>query len=76
MYRGHEGIRELLRDLYEAYFEFHTEYSEIRDHGDRLIGIGRIRTRGKGSGAETESPLGSVAEFKNGTRKRKSTPGC
>jgi ketosteroid isomerase-like protein len=66
VYRGHEGIREWLRDLYETLSEIQAEYSEIRDLGDRTVAIGRIRARGTASGAETESPIGSVVEFKNG----------
>ena len=56
VYRGHEGVREMLRDLNEAFAEIHIEISEIRDLGDRLVAIGRTRARGKESGAETESP--------------------
>jgi ketosteroid isomerase-like protein len=66
VYRGHEGFREGLRDLYEALGETDIEYSEIRDLGDRTVGIGRIRARGRESGAETESPHASVVDFKNG----------
>ena len=66
VYRQHEGVRELLRDLYEALAEIHIEISEIRDLGDRIVGIGRIRARGKESGAETESPFGYVTDIKNG----------
>ena len=66
VYRGHEGVRRLFREIYDAFDEIHVEYSEFRDLGDRVVGIGRIRMRGKGSGAETESPTGSVVEFKNG----------
>ncbi len=62
VYRGHEGVRELLRDLDEALAEIHIEFSEIRDLGDQVVAIGRVRTRGKASGAETEAPLGSVAD--------------
>lgn len=65
MHRGYEGVRELLRDLDEAFVQIHVEYSEIRDLGDRIVAIGRIRTRGKESGVETESPIGSVTEIKN-----------
>jgi ketosteroid isomerase-like protein len=65
VYRGHEGYRELLRDLDEAFAEVDTEFSEIRDLGDRLLAIGRIRTRGKASGAVTESPFCYLAEFKD-----------
>ena len=66
VFRGHDGVRELFRDLYEAFGEFQIEYSEIRDLGDRLVASGRWLTRGEGSGAETGSPLAVVADFKNG----------
>src|SRR5512134_1265214 len=57
VYRGREGVRKLWRDLYSAFVEIHVEFPEIRDLGDRVLGIGRISTRGKESGAETESPF-------------------
>jgi ketosteroid isomerase-like protein len=66
VYRGHEGVREMLRDLYEAFAETHVELSEIRDLGDRLVAIGRTRARGNESGAETESPWAGVTEYKDG----------
>jgi ketosteroid isomerase-like protein len=56
----------MLRDLNEAFGEIHIEISEIRDLGDRLVAIGRTRTRGKASGAETETPLAFVTEIRNG----------
>jgi ketosteroid isomerase-like protein len=43
-----------------------VEFQEIRDLGDQLVAIGSLRTRGKESGAQTESPWGAVAEYKNG----------
>jgi ketosteroid isomerase-like protein len=66
MYRGHEVYRQLLRNLDEAFAEIDTEYSEIRDLGDRVLAIGRIRTRGKASGVETESAFCYLTEFRNG----------
>ncbi len=66
VYRGHDGVREMLRDLYQAFDEIHIEISEIRDLGDGLVAIGRNRARGKGSGAETETPFALVTEIKNG----------
>jgi ketosteroid isomerase-like protein len=66
VYRGHEGVRELLRDASEALDEIHVEFSNIQGRGDQVVAIGRIRTRGKASGAETESPLGYVAELRDG----------
>ena len=65
-YRGHEGVRELWQELGEAFAEFQIEISEIQDLGERVVGIGHVRRRGKASGAEVESPIGYVVEFKNG----------
>src|SRR5262245_4618114 len=65
-YRGHEGVREWFRDQNEAFAEVLLDYSEFRDFGERVVGIGRLRTRGKVSGVETESPVAWVVEFKEG----------
>ena len=66
VFRGYDGVREMMRDLNEAFGEIHIEITEIRDLGDRLLAIGRTRARGKGSGVPTETPLGLVTEVKNG----------
>src|SRR5438093_11610738 len=66
VFRGHDGVREMIRDLNEAFGEFHFEVSEIQDLGDRLVAIGRVRARGETSGAETETPLAMVSEVRNG----------
>ncbi|MGH2966568.1 MAG: nuclear transport factor 2 family protein [Solirubrobacterales bacterium] len=66
VFRGHDGVREMIRDLNEAFGEFRIEISEVRDPGDRLVAIGHVRARGKGSGAETETPFALVTEIKNG----------
>jgi ketosteroid isomerase-like protein len=64
--RGHDGVREVLREVNEALDEIHLEYSDIRDLGDRIVAIGRIRTRGRQSGAVTELDFGTVSDMKNG----------
>jgi ketosteroid isomerase-like protein len=66
VYLGHEGVREMFREFDDAFAEMHAELPDIRDLGDRIVGIGRIRTRGRGSGVETESPWGYVFEMQNG----------
>ena len=66
VHRGHDGVREMLRDLYEAFSEFEVEFSEIRDLGDRIVAIGRWVTCGEESGVETTQPLAVVADLKNG----------
>jgi ketosteroid isomerase-like protein len=66
VYRGHEGVREWLRDLEEAFAETHMEFPEIRDLGDRIVAIGRLRARGRESGAETVTPIAYVVDYKDG----------
>jgi ketosteroid isomerase-like protein len=66
VHRGHDGVREMLRDLYEAFSEFQVSFYDIRDLGDRVVAIGRWITRGGESGVETTPPLASIVDFKNG----------
>jgi ketosteroid isomerase-like protein len=64
VYRGHDGVRQLLGDLDEV--ERQLDFSEIREAGDHVVATGSLRIRGKSSGALSESPFGCVAELKNG----------
>jgi ketosteroid isomerase-like protein len=66
VYRGHEDLREMLREIGDTLDELTVEYSEIRDLGDRVLAIGQLHTRGNLSGAATESPFAVVSDFKNG----------
>ncbi len=66
VFRGHDGVRRMMGDLYEIFGEIHIEMSDFRDLGDRLVAIGRTRNRGKASGAETETRLAFVTEIRNG----------
>jgi uncharacterized protein len=66
VYRGHEGVRDFMREFQEVFAERHMEFDEIRDLGDRLVAIGRLRNRGRASGAEVESPIAYVVDFKRG----------
>jgi ketosteroid isomerase-like protein len=66
IYRGHEGFRELFRDVHEAFVEHRIEISEIRDLGERVVAVGQLHGRGTGSGAEVESPIAYVAQYRNG----------
>jgi ketosteroid isomerase-like protein len=50
-YRGHEGIRELLRLTHEVFDEFRYEVEDLVDAGDSVVVLGRICARGARSGA-------------------------
>ncbi len=66
VYRGHEGVRQLMKDIDETLAVIHVEFSEFHDLGDRVFAVGRIKTRGKASGVDTEAPVGYVADFRDG----------
>jgi ketosteroid isomerase-like protein len=66
LFRGHDGVRQMLADLYESFDEIYLEMSEIRDLGHGVLAIGHTRTRGKASGAETATPMALVTEIKDG----------
>ena len=66
MYRGHQAVRKGIRELEEAFSEIQAEQTEIRDLGERVVAIGRLRGRGNESGAITESAIAWIVEFKSG----------
>jgi ketosteroid isomerase-like protein len=66
VYRGHQGIREGIRDGDDAFSEVRTELSEVRDVGERAVAIGQLRGRGRESGAMTESALAWIVDFESG----------
>jgi ketosteroid isomerase-like protein len=65
VYRGHDGVREWFRTVSEAFTERHTEVQEIRDLGDRIVAIGHIRMRGEASGADTESQIAFLVDYRD-----------
>jgi ketosteroid isomerase-like protein len=66
VFRGHQGVRESIQEEDEALAELHVEISEIRDLGNSVLAIGRIRARGRESGVQIESPFGALADLRNG----------
>lgn len=66
VYRGHEGIRQFIRDVDEVLPGLQVDPLEIRDLGERIVANGRLQARGRASGAEVESPIGWLVEFNEG----------
>jgi ketosteroid isomerase-like protein len=64
---GPEGMRRFLADTAETFDLFKALYPDVRDLGDeRLVAIGTIRMRGRGSGLEDDVPSAAIVEFRNG----------
>jgi ketosteroid isomerase-like protein len=66
VYRRAEGIRELFGDMGETIPDAVFEVSDIRDLGDRLLALGRLRAHGMESGAPTEVPFAQLVHFRSG----------
>ena len=57
-YRGHDGFRQWLRDIDEQFEEWELTVDEWRPLEDgRLLGLGSIHARGRGSGVELDQDI-------------------
>ncbi len=66
-YRGHDGIRQFLRDLADAWEWFKVEVDDYRDLGDSVLMVGRLRAKGERSGLEVARELAWLLDFHDGT---------
>jgi len=65
-YHGHDGIRRFMADNAENFERFEPDFRDVRDLGDRVLAIGTIHVRGRGSGVEADIPAAGIATFKEG----------
>jgi ketosteroid isomerase-like protein len=63
---GHDGMKRFIEDTEEMFELFQINYTDVRDLGDRLLAIGTIRMRARGSGLEADVPSAAVAEYRDG----------
>jgi ketosteroid isomerase-like protein len=63
---GHDGMRRFIADTEEMFEIFRISYTDVRDLGDRVLAIGSIRMRARGSGVETDVPVAVIAEYRDG----------
>jgi ketosteroid isomerase-like protein len=66
VHHGHDGVRALFEDLFGAFAETHSEYTEVRDLGERTLATGTLRAVGNGSGAVIESPVALIGLWSDG----------
>ena len=66
VYRGKQGVREMFRDVDENFTGTVVEFPEVRDLGDRVLALGRLRARGHESGVQAEGSFNQLVDFKNG----------
>jgi ketosteroid isomerase-like protein len=66
-YRGHEGLREYVRDLSEAWSEYSVEIYGLEDLGDAVLMEGRLRAKGQASGLDVDAEMAWLHSFRPGT---------
>ena len=63
---GPEAVTGWFADLYEHFEVVQIDCPDVRDLGDRVLGLGTIRAVGKGSGVETDLTFATVARYRDG----------
>jgi ketosteroid isomerase-like protein len=66
VYRGHDGTRQYMLDLNDAFEIVRPEVEDTLGIGDVAVLVGRLHYRGQGSGVEGESPAGWMFKFRDG----------
>ena len=64
-YRGHEGVRRWWANLNATFEEFEASIDDVRDEGDVVMALGRLRARFK-SGITLDTEVGWVVCFREG----------
>ena len=65
-YRGHEGTRQYMRDLSDAWEIGEAQIDDALGLGDVVLLVGRLHYRGRGSGVESASAVGWILKFLGG----------
>src|SRR6266550_3733364 len=63
-YRGREGVEKFAADTRENWEELQNVAAEYRDLGDRVLVLGRLKGRGKASGAPIDQPYVGIFDFR------------
>ena len=69
VFRGRDGLRKYW-DEWHSVWEVTIEVFEMRDLGDVVLALGRVRTRGDASGIDIERPVSYVFEFEGALARR------
>ena len=66
VYRGPDAASEYCAAVDESWERLRWEVEEIREGKSWVLALGRIRGRGRGTGAEIDARAGWVARFRDG----------
>jgi ketosteroid isomerase-like protein len=63
-YRGREGVERFAVDTEENWEELQSIPEEFRDLGDQVLVLGRLKGRGRASGAPVDQPIANLFDFR------------
>jgi ketosteroid isomerase-like protein len=69
-YRGREGMAAYFEEAAETWEQTTVVAEEIYDLGDRVLALGRLFGRGRGSGVEVDMAQGFLSDFREGKMSR------
>ena len=65
-FSGREGMEQYFEDQRVAWEQFRVLTDECRDLGERVLVLGRMEGRGRGSGVPVDAPYGTISDFRDG----------
>jgi ketosteroid isomerase-like protein len=65
-YRGHDGIRRFIDDMYEDWSSFEVKIDEFQELRGRVLAIGHIEGVSRSSGVAVGGEAGFLFEFRDG----------
>src|SRR2546423_675679 len=63
-FQGREGVEQYFEGLAETWLEYLAIIEEFRDLDDRVLALGQLEGRGRGSGASVVAPHGTAFDFR------------
>src|SRR5260370_7816550 len=72
--RGREGIEALFADIRDTWEEHRMVIDEIRDLGERVLGLGRLEGRGTATRVSVDVPLAPISHFQLSRLQRRPPP--
>ena len=65
-YRGHAGVRAYFEEVANVWDELHPYGDDFRTVGNNVVILGGCTVRGRGSGAEADTPMAWVVSVREG----------
>jgi ketosteroid isomerase-like protein len=66
VYRGPEGVMQFFRDWLDSWDDLHVDWQLEPIDDERILAIGRMRGRGRGSGVPAEMHFGQIWTYREG----------